>query len=344
MVSLLPRARVSAPAFPTAPNPQSCELAHPSRAAGVCAQALPAYSGGDGDETWHLAPYQRSADEQPPSPPESSDDDESADDEDDERATARPRLLLEYDGPEKEKKRSKAKNEILVSPRTIAELGKLTPPEIITQGSTFPSAEHCMLAIKELAVRVKAPRPKVNIRRGNHDEYVSLNCTCTAATCAFAVLAGTTRRRAGCRRDDQPAQWVVRTYVGHTCPREVPAATAGDNDAQPKHVSAARIACLPSPRRACFSPLLTRSYFSRAPAFGTSPSLLHACALYAGVCVRMLLACCAARPRPESICLHRLGAPRFGRFEYQPKCVAACALQQPATHRRLIHLHVLAAA
>lgn len=241
MVSLLPRARASASALPTAPHTQSCELAHPSRAAGVRAQVLTSPSGWDGDETWHLDPYQRPADERPPSPPESSDDDECADDEDDERATARPRLLLEYGGPEKKKKTFKAKNEILIAPRTIAELGKLAPSEIITQGSTFQSAEYCMLAIKELAVRLKAPRPKVNIRRGDHAEFVSVNCTCTAATCAFAVLAGTTRRRAGSKGDDQPAQWVVRTYVGHTCQREVPVATAGDNDAQPKHVSAARV-------------------------------------------------------------------------------------------------------
>lgn len=147
-----------------------------------------------------LPPFQRPADERQPSPPESSNDDDSADDEDDERTTARPRpLLLEYGGPEKKKKTFKAKNEILIVPRTIAELGRLTPSQIITQGSTFPSAEHCMLAIKELAikelaVRLKVPRPQVNLRRGDHGEYVSVKCTCTAATCAFAVLVGTTRR------------------------------------------------------------------------------------------------------------------------------------------------------
>lgn len=227
---------------------RACPCAHPSRAAGVRAQALTTYSGWDG-QTWSLAIYQRHADELTPAPAESSDDELSADgsDEDDdftEKAQgkhAQP-LLLHGGGmelEEKKKKKSKVKNESVIAPRTIAELGKLAPHEIITQGSTFPSAEQCVLAIKELAARLKAPRPKVLARRGDHADYVSVSCACTAANCAFAVLAGTTRRRTGSKGDDQPAQWVVRTYVGHTCSRDVPAATAGNNDAQPKHVSAA---------------------------------------------------------------------------------------------------------
>lgn len=210
--------------------------------------------------TWHLAPYQRLADddERQPSPPESSDDEQPADDSDEdgdadamgqgERATARL-LLLECGGGEKKNKIKKVKNESNLAPRTILELGRYAPDQIITQGSTFPSAEHCALAVKELSVKLRTARPFVELRRGEHGEYVSVKCACTAAKCAFGVLAGTTRRRTGAKGDDQPAEWVVRTYQGHTCLLEVPAATAGNNDAQPKHVSAALAVWLPSTAR-----------------------------------------------------------------------------------------------
>ena len=86
-----------------------------------------------------------------------------------ERATARL-LLLECGGGEKKNKIKKVKNESNLAPRTILELGRYAPDQIITQGSTFPSAEHCALAVKELSVKLRTARPFVELRRGEHGE------------------------------------------------------------------------------------------------------------------------------------------------------------------------------
>lgn len=135
----------------------------------------------------------------------------------------------------------RSSSSLLLSPRTIAELGVLEPDAIIRKGSTFATADHCILAAKELSVRLQAPRVTAKRRHASGHNFVK--CTCTGfnveldTACTFSMQANPKPKP-----DGSGASWVVSEYVGHNCRQASPAAS-GSNDAQVKHVSAARLAC-----------------------------------------------------------------------------------------------------
>lgn len=194
---------------------------------------------------------------------DSSDDDECDDDDenDDDGAVEQgegtaprqpPALLLLKEGDAgKEKKGMRTKHRVPtfdLFPRTIAELGRMEPADIIKEGKAFHSADHCLLATKELSVRLQAPRLKVNMRCGPNYDHHYLKCVCTglAGKCEFLMAAGMKRQRRSttCSEAEDDLPWVVREYKGHTC-LSASSTAAENNDASTKHVSAAALMSLP---------------------------------------------------------------------------------------------------
>ena len=178
----------------------------------------------------------------PQQQPSASSDEESSDGDADtgDAAAAQPAVLRlgfrpgagRSQSSSRYKSSSSSSSPLLPSPRTIAELGVLEPDAIIRNGSTFATADHCILAAKELSVRVQADRVSVLRRQTSGHNYVK--CTCTGLGCNFSMLATPKQQD-----DGFGLTWVVKEYAGHNCRDAASAAASESNDARPKQVSAA---------------------------------------------------------------------------------------------------------
>lgn len=275
----------------------------------------------DGREPEDADPYQRHADEEElqSEPSESSEEDELSDEDGDGALPHQPLLLLQHSGGRQQKKKTPKADRIGIAPRSLVELGKLKPEEILNAESTFASAEHCAFVLKELAVRLQTPGClSITMRRGQSGQCVSVTCSCSggmSTACKFDVHFKPRKESKSKVEHDQPdaAVWYVHKLGsdGHTCLRERPEATNGDNDAQLKQVRAA------SRRRWATVPLLLAARAARAliTAFTLTCTRAGTCACWWCAVAR------AAEETAEPVQLHRHPAHRVEELECQPKCV-----------------------
>lgn len=252
----------------------------------------------DGREPEDADPYQRHADEEElqSEPSESSEEDELSDEDGDGALPHQPLLLLQHSGGRQQKKKTPKADRIGIAPRSLVELGKLKPEEILNAESTFPSAEHCAFVLKELSVRLRTPGClSITMRRGQSGQCVSVTCSCsggTSSACKFDVHFKP-RKESKSKVEHARSTRRCRVVCAQTRQRRahVPARAAGSY--QRRQRCAAQAGACSKPQEVGDCPSSARR------ARGTRPhNCIHA-DLYACWYMRLLVVCCRSRSRGD---------------------------------------------
>lgn len=170
----------------------------------------------------------------------------------------------------------------------------MSPADIISLNKNFTSANHCLLACKELSVKLKAPAVYSRFKS-------TLKCQCTGedGKCTFSVHARRKYPRMRSKGDGDDS-WVVSEYTAHSCVWVDHAAP--ENDAREKHV---RGALTHARSRRCSQ--TAHSLAVRACAHDRTAPIARPH--------------CAARERQARILGQRPPAARCETFEAQSRCV-----------------------